>query len=156
MTETFLARIIRREQETNRPVEQMTPLSEVVAGMNKLMEQQEFEFKETCKAQNLDPTSKKIECTRFDGPEFVEARDGERLKGQINRVYQSMKDQQWRTLKQIAQLTGDPEASISAQLRHLRKERFGSHTVNKKHLGDGLYEYQLIPNLPSASSADVG
>ena len=44
--------------------------------------------------------------------------------------------------------TGDPPESVSAQLRHLRKERFGSHTVEKKYLGDGLYVYRLIVNVP--------
>ena len=29
----------------------------------------------------------------------------------------------WRTLRSIADCTGDPEASVSAQLRHLRKDR---------------------------------
>jgi hypothetical protein len=56
-----------------------------------------------------------------------------------------MKDSQWRTLSGIADMTGDPEASVSAQLRHLRKERFGKHTVRRRHLGSGLYEYQVIP-----------
>ncbi|KKL56177.1 hypothetical protein LCGC14_2247980, partial [marine sediment metagenome] len=36
------------------------------------------------------------------------------------------------TLCEIEDLTGDPPASISAQLRHLRKERFGAHTVERR------------------------
>jgi hypothetical protein len=54
-----------------------------------------------------------------------------------------MKDGQWRTLEQIADMTGDPTPSVSAQLRHLRKPRFGSHTVDRRHVGGGLYEYRL-------------
>lgn len=83
---------------------------------------------------------------RFNGDDYVPDRDDPRLKKQIYRVWDAMVDGQWRTLKQIAQITGDPEASISAQLRHLRKPRFGSHTVERRHLGNGLYEYKLIKN----------
>jgi hypothetical protein len=57
-----------------------------------------------------------------------------------------MKDGQWRTLEEIAQATGDPQASVSAQLRHLRKNKFGSYIVNKRSRGDrehGLWEYQV-------------
>ena len=61
-----------------------------------------------------------------------------------------MLDGRWRTLGDIATLTGYPEASISAQLRHLRKERFGRHRVEKRHAGNGLYEYRLLPPLPVA------
>ncbi|HEY8707692.1 MAG TPA: hypothetical protein VIM34_06810, partial [Burkholderiaceae bacterium] len=57
-----------------------------------------------------------------------------------------MRDGIWRTLEGIELLTSDPQASISAQLRHARKARFGSHTVNKRHMGGGLYEYQLVVN----------
>ena len=60
-----------------------------------------------------------------------------------------MVDGAWRTLNDIEILTRDPQASISAQLRHLKKERFGAHTVDHRPRGDrknGLYEYRLIPN----------
>lgn len=41
---------------------------------------------------------------------------------------------------------GDPAASVSAQLRHLRKPRFGGFVVEKRPRGDrerGLWEYRL-------------
>ena len=38
----------------------------------------------------------------------------------------------WLTLHEIAALTRYGEASISAQLRHLRKPRFGGHRVEKR------------------------
>ena len=41
-------------------------------------------------------------------------------------------------------MTGDPESSISAQLRHMKKERFGGHAIEKGYLGNGLYTYRLI------------
>lgn len=83
---------------------------------------------------------------RFDGPAYVPERDDVRLTGQIKRVWSLMKDGEWRSLPAIAMATGDPEASISSQLRHLRKQRFGSHTVDRRHVKNGLHEYRLTPN----------
>ena len=80
----------------------------------------------------------------FDGSDYNPLRDDKRLSKQIDRVFECMKDGNWRTLPQIAEATGDPEASISAQLRHLRKERFGAHTINKRHITEGLFQYQLV------------
>ncbi len=94
--------------------------------------------------------------------------DDIRLTGQIRRVARAMvgkkidgewidgewsdgewSDGEWRTLDEIAAITGDPQASISAQLRHLRKARFGNHTLEKRPRGDrhqGLWEYRVIWN----------
>ena len=85
---------------------------------------------------------------RFDGPAYDPALDQGRLTGQLARIYRLMRDGEWRTLGEIATATGDPEASVSAQLRHLRKARFGHHQVEKRRRGHpkrGLWEYQLIP-----------
>jgi len=82
----------------------------------------------------------------FAGSDFKAKHDYGRLKGQVKRVFDLMSDGQWRSLDTIAQLTGDPHASISAQLRNLRKERFGGHTVLKKRSGNkksGLFVYRL-------------
>ena len=38
----------------------------------------------------------------------------------------------WLTLRELAQLTQFGEASISAQLRHLRKPKYGSYVVEKR------------------------
>ena len=84
---------------------------------------------------------------RFNGSAYDPALDQVRLTGQLARIYGVMVDEQWWTLGEIAQTTGDPEASISAQLRHLRKPRFGGHTVNKRRRGEpghGWWEYQLM------------
>ena len=80
----------------------------------------------------------------FDGDDYNHERDSERLTGQLLRIFEVVKDGKWRTLKEIALLTGDPEASISAQLRHLRKPRFGSHEVEKEYVDKGLYKYRVI------------
>ena len=84
---------------------------------------------------------------RFNGSDYVPELDDQRLQGQIKRIYELMKDGKFRTLSEIETLTGDPQASISAQLRHLRKERFGGFVVNRRRRGErkeGLFEYQLL------------
>ena len=82
----------------------------------------------------------------FNGSDYNHERDGSRLSTQYWDLYNLMRDGERRTLNRIAIITGHPPASISAQLRHMRKVRFGSNTVNKHHLGKGLYEYELIIN----------
>jgi len=85
----------------------------------------------------------------FNGSDYVPTLDFKRLTGQCKRVFDCMSDDKWWTLGEIAQTTEDPEASVSAQLRHLRKDRFGGHTILKRRRGDpkqGLFEYRLIPN----------
>lgn len=82
----------------------------------------------------------------FDGPAYDPAHDHGRLKKQVGRVYHAMIGGSWLTLNEIARATGDPEASVSAQLRHLRKPKFGSYVVDRRIRGDrdrGLYEYRL-------------
>jgi len=88
----------------------------------------------------------KKEKMRFNGPAYDPDHDNVRLSGQILRIFDLMKDGRWRTLSEINRETGDPQASISAQLRHLRKKRFGSHTVDRRARGErgrGLFEYKL-------------
>ena len=85
-----------------------------------------------------------LEAMRFDGADYVPTRDDPRLSVQYWRIFFLMRDGEWRSLPAIQRATGDPPASISAQLRHMRKRRFGGHTVNRRYLGEGLYEYQLV------------
>ncbi len=86
----------------------------------------------------------------FNGDTYEPKFDATRLRGEMARVYNIIKDHQWRTLYEIHLATGvhgDPEASISARLRDLRKAKFGSHTVNRRRRGDpkrGIFEYQLL------------
>lgn len=83
---------------------------------------------------------------RFAGDDYQPMRDDVRLTDQLKRIWEVVKDQQWHTIHEISTRTRAPEASVSAQLRHLRKERFGRHTVEKEYLGDGLYRYRVIVN----------
>lgn len=85
---------------------------------------------------------------RFDGSDFDPHLDQARLGAQLQRIKSLMVDGVWRTLPEIKLATGDPEASISAQLRHLRKSRFGSWTVERRRRGEpsrGCWEYRLLP-----------
>ena len=84
----------------------------------------------------------------FAGSDFEEELDGARLRGQIKAIYDLMKDGSWRTLEEIelAFESRYGQASISAQLRNLRKKPLNM-TVLKRRRGQrehGLFEYQLI------------
>lgn len=80
----------------------------------------------------------------FNGADYVPARDRARLATQLETVKQAMQGAGPLTLAEISRRAGAPPASTSAQIRHLRKERFGGHTIRRIHLGHGLYSYELI------------
>lgn len=84
----------------------------------------------------------------FNGPEYKSEADHDRLANQHERVKACMEGGPWRTLEEISEITGDPVASISAQLRHLRKKRFGSRKIERRARGNrdsGLFEYRMGP-----------
>lgn len=96
---------------------------------------------------------------RFSGPAYDPAVDQARLTKQLGRVFDVMCDGRWRILQEIAEATGDPHASISAQLRHLRKPRFGGYVVQKRRRAplSGTWEYRVAagdPRDPMAEGAD--
>ena len=93
------------------------------------------------------------------GPTYDETVDGPRLNTQMLRIRDFMLSRglQWLTLDEIQKgLEGlyrcrFPAASISAQLRHLKKKEFGSHILDKRRRGaTGLYEYRLTSPQPAA------
>lgn len=94
------------------------------------------------------PFNSTDESPDFDGADYQPAKDHARLAGQIMRVARVFARGQWLTLREAEDETGDPQASISAQLRHLRKKRFGGHTVERRRRTEngGTYEYRLIVN----------
>jgi hypothetical protein len=97
--------------------------------------------------------------THFNGHEYKTEIDHQRLTSQLERIRGLMLDGKWRTLAEIEEITGDPAASVSAQLRHLRKERFGSFVVNRRSRGDrekGLFEYQLIDPRSDVAYSELG
>lgn len=82
------------------------------------------------------------------GPAFVPVLDSARLIDQHGRIKRLMADAVWRTLDEIAHAADAPAASVSAQLRHLRKPAFGRHVVEKRRRGEasrGLWEYRVLP-----------
>lgn len=94
--------------------------------------------------------------SHFNGSHYNAKSDDTRLSLQHLRIKELMLDGKWRTLSEIAQETGDPPASISAQLRHLRKPRFGSWIVEVRSRGEratGLYEYRLLASDSSDSTS---
>lgn len=72
----------------------------------------------------------------------------------------------WLTLDELAMLTHYPPASISAQLRHLRKQEFGGYEVEKRQRFAGgilrgedfgtVWEYRLQPALRKATPRRAG
>lgn len=91
---------------------------------------------------------RKQTAPEFDGPAYDPEADKDRLSNQLGRIYNLMRDHAWRTLEEIHERTGEPIASVSAQLRHLRKPRFGSYRVERRHRGEpahGLFEYRVLP-----------
>ena len=89
------------------------------------------------------PLTTSPETQIFDGATFDKDRDGKRLTAQIYRVYAAIKDGQWHTLSELAKICGDPEASVSARLRDMRKPRYNSMQIERRYVRRGLHEYRL-------------
>jgi len=86
----------------------------------------------------------------FNGPAYIEKYDFSRLKTQQQKVKMVMEDGKWHTLNEVQDIIGGSESSISAQIRHLRKARFGGHVVDRRRRGNpeqGLFEYRLVTEL---------
>lgn len=84
---------------------------------------------------------------RFDGITYELEHDEARLTKQLKRTFDLIKDGEWRTLTEIHNQTGDPEQSVSARLRDLRKHKHGGYTVERRRRGTearGIFEYRII------------
>ena len=79
----------------------------------------------------------------FGGITYAPALDHVRLNGQLLRVFDLMKDGQWRTLAEIAAVVGGTEAAVSARLRDLRKEKYGARDVSREWVEGGLWKYRI-------------
>lgn len=98
---------------------------------------------------------------RTYGPAFERDLDGERIEKQHEAVRDYMLGlsdcDRWATLAEIEAQLDYPQASISAQLRHLRKERFGSYVVDKRRRAEGgTWEYQVRRPLPPPDEPPLG
>ncbi len=83
----------------------------------------------------------------FDGETYDPLLDGNRLRHQLGKVFEAMMRGEWLTLEEIQQRSGQPQASISARLRDLRKPRFGSYILERRPRGErdlGQFEYRLL------------
>lgn len=81
----------------------------------------------------------------FGGVTYEPERDYSRLKSQLARVYMVMLDGKWRTLAQITKASRPgTEASVSARLRDLRKDKYGGHILQAECIEGGLWRYRLI------------
>ena len=84
--------------------------------------------------------------TLFDGITYNEAYDFDRLNSLLARVQRLMRDGRWRSLEDICSICGGTEASVSARLRDLRKERFGAHTIERRRVAPperGRWVYRM-------------
>ena len=89
----------------------------------------------------------------FDG-DTITSEDFPRLNRQLRAVYDLMRDGAWRSLRQISNRTGEPEASISARLRDLRKRKFGGFKVLRENWGDGVFVYKVMEKSEPCYFAD--
>lgn len=83
----------------------------------------------------------------FDGETYEPALDETRLLGQLGQVRRLVSDGEWHTLRELAAGARGSEAGISARLRDLRKEKFGSFTIERRRAGapsSGCFEYRMV------------
>ena len=89
----------------------------------------------------------RLVLAQHDGQTYNPVLDKPRLNRQTREVYGLMADGRWRTLAEIERGTGYPQASISARLRDLRKEKFGGFCVERRSRHErerGLFEYRIV------------
>lgn len=91
----------------------------------------------------------------FDGETIDGQLDGARLERLLDRVRDFMLRHDFQTLAAIRAACGGTEASVSARLRDLRKERFGGYTVDRRRMpglepDTGLWEYRVRPGRQSS------
>jgi len=88
-----------------------------------------------------------MSLVHFDGSTYSHSLDHDRLETQLGRVHDLMADGRWRTpdevLTGIGSIAGGT-AGVTARLRDLRKDRFGSHVVeSRRRARCGLWEYRM-------------
>ncbi len=80
----------------------------------------------------------------FDGSHYDPKVDKQRLTQQMRGVYECICKGDWKTVEEIGTVTGYPQPSISAQLRNLRKKKFGGLDVEGRcRDGTKIFEYRL-------------
>ena len=64
-------------------------------------------------------------------------------------VFEVLSDGKWHTLKELADQTGYPEASVSCSIRTLRKPDYGNFTVVKEYDSTNRVYIYRITNAPA-------
>ena len=90
------------------------------------------------------------------------ASDRKRLEPQMIQIRDYMLTVKWQSVAQIASALRQihpgghfPENSIQAQLRNLRKAKFGGYQVEKRRVGEGYYVYRVLPPLPRTQAEQL-
>jgi hypothetical protein len=73
-----------------------------------------------------------------------------KLHKDVAAVKRAMRNLGWATLNAIQRYVHldrgyMAEQTISARVRDLRKDKFGSHRVDRRYAGNGVWEYKLYP-----------
>jgi hypothetical protein len=87
-----------------------------------------------------DPPAKRA----FDGASYQPDQDHKRLRAQLEKVRTIMADGQWHTLSELADAIRCKEQSASARIRDLRKDKYGSQTIERRRIDGGLYGYRMV------------
>lgn len=91
-------------------------------------------------------TKEELEKPRatFDGAHYNVELDHERLTKQLNNVEAFMKDYKWHSVQEVAGSLHIPENSASAQIRNLRKLKYGAFLVDAVRIQpEGLFMYRM-------------
>ena len=91
----------------------------------------------------------------FYGAGIYGAADVKRVKGGLKKIYMHVRDGERHTLADISAATGVPEASVSAGLRSLRRDKYGAHTIVRYHVGNGLHTYRFIANMHTVADLEA-
>jgi len=89
------------------------------------------------------------------GETFDPAEDEERLGAQFLRVRAVMDLGAWRTLQEVSVETGDPEASVSARIRDLRRAGYEVQRRRRGEAARGIHEYRALPKSHARESRDL-
>lgn len=101
-------------------------------------------------AGSADPSSPRTAPTvHFDSGVRLEREDHVRLGAQIARVRSVLADGGWWSVPRLHNAiffrfdVRDPEPSISAQIRNLKKTKHGGHAIERRRVGN-VYEFRLV------------
>jgi hypothetical protein len=91
----------------------------------------------------------------FDSGVQLQPADHLRLGKQLDRIHAIVSDGQWYSVPDVRIAiqrrfgVQDPEPSISAQLRNLRKAKFGGLTIERRRVGN-FWEFRCVEVTPHA------